>query len=205
MDNNQRRPIRWMILAFMLSFITGCVGGGSPPTHFYVLDATAQPVEKTAASTLVIALEPIEIPKYLDRSQIVSRSGDNQLEVASFHQWGGGLTDNISRVMAENLSRTLANDHVYTLPDRGLKRPDYRLLVTLLRFEADKDNRLLLDARWRLAKGLRGKVVALKRFRWYGQPLPAGDYAALTAEMSRALAGLGQRVAKQLTAMHSRR
>ena len=193
------------LLAIWLLGLGGCLGTGTPPTHFYILDAAAS-AGKTAASTLAVAVEPVELPKYLERPQIVSRGAGNRLEIASFQQWGGGLSGNIARVVTENLSRLLASDRVYALPTRGMTRPDYQVALAMNRFEADAEGRVVLDARWRISRPRGGRAVAaMEHTSWQGEPLPPEDYNAIAAAMSQALAHLSQQVAGRITALEKGR
>ena len=63
-----------------------------------------------AAQGPVIGVGPITVPKYLDRPQIVTRSGRNQLALGEFDRWAEPLQDNVLRVLAENLAFLIPTD-----------------------------------------------------------------------------------------------
>ena len=96
------RPSLAHILAgLVLLTLAGCA---DKPTRLYVLTATTEKPAATSPSGLAIGIGPITLPKYLDRPQIVSSVEANSLDQANFDQWGGDLNDNITRVLATNLS-----------------------------------------------------------------------------------------------------
>ena len=72
------RHLAHYLMAVMLAIMAGCAT--TPPSRFYILepvktDAAAQPSEPATA----VGVGPVELPKYLDRPQIVVRSGANEL------------------------------------------------------------------------------------------------------------------------------
>jgi uncharacterized lipoprotein YmbA len=77
---------------------------------------------------------PITLPKYLDRPQIVTRSGRNPLTLAEFDRWAKPLQDNVSRVLAENLARHIPTDHILLHPWPRSAPVDYQVAVEHLRW-----------------------------------------------------------------------
>ena len=73
----------------MLFFLLGACGF-SPDSTFYVLDDSPLPTRSFTldnADTVIIGVEDISIPTYLDRPQIVIREKeDDTLEMAEFHR-----------------------------------------------------------------------------------------------------------------------
>ncbi|MBF0585097.1 MAG: membrane integrity-associated transporter subunit PqiC, partial [Magnetococcales bacterium] len=87
-------------LLLPLVVCAGCLAS-SPPVRYFLLtpmapqEAALAAVGQDKASILV---EPVEIPPYLNRLQIVTRSSENHLQLAQSEQWGDFLQENISRV-----------------------------------------------------------------------------------------------------------
>jgi uncharacterized lipoprotein YmbA len=101
-----KRSLPWLslvglVLALALS---GCSFGKSPPSHFYVLNAQEDAPPQPADHALVLRITHIGLPRYLDRFEIVTRSGSNELKLADFHRWAEPLEEGIARVLAENLA-----------------------------------------------------------------------------------------------------
>jgi uncharacterized lipoprotein YmbA len=66
----------------LTAMLSGCFGT-SPPTRFYTLST---PEKRSGSITpnldTVVTVGPIQIPGYLDRGQIVTRSGKYELVLA---------------------------------------------------------------------------------------------------------------------------
>src|SRR5208283_2593522 len=99
-------------LLLLLVILTGCAS--SQPSKFYQLNPVQNQgtsiVDVPSSHNVVIAVGPVGIPDYLDRPQIVTRSGKNELKLSEFDRWGGSLEADISRVLVENISSFLAGD-----------------------------------------------------------------------------------------------
>ena len=88
----------------LITLLTACTS--SPPTHFYVLETQSLPSAVTADSPKknIIGIGPISLPTLLDRKQIITRSDQNTIQIAEFHQWAAPLRDNIAAVLTQNLA-----------------------------------------------------------------------------------------------------
>ena len=147
-----------ILLMFVMVLLSGCMGGGATnPTRYYLLD----PVEYTgdsikAVRPLKIEIIDLQIPQYLERFQIASRSSENRLEFSDENQWGENLRKNLLRSMARNLSRILSTDDVGTPLNRSSSLPDYRVQIYIEQFEQDVDDSVKLYARWQLSSTAQG-------------------------------------------------
>jgi uncharacterized protein len=70
----------------------------------FLLDPLIPERRITGASPAIAIARP-SLPSYLDRQQLVSRSGDGQLQMNAYHLWAEPLDAAISRVTALNLGR----------------------------------------------------------------------------------------------------
>ena len=147
----------WLVIFLLvaLSVVFGCASSKNPVTHFYILDPSdsntlpAGQVGQTA--TLSIGVASFRLPQYLERPQIVTRSSENKLKLAEFHQWGGNLRKNMTRILAKNLSQLLGTPEIFIYPDIPQSPPDFRVELTVLKFERDPDRKVRLSAQWRLS------------------------------------------------------
>ena len=143
---------KFILLISIMMFLGGCIGGGATtPTRYYLLD----PVEFTgdaikAVRPLKIEIIDLQIPQYLERFQIASRSSESRLEFSDENQWGENFRKNLLRSLARNLSRILSTDDVGTPLNRSSSLPDYRVQVHIEQFEQDVDNSVKLYARWQI-------------------------------------------------------
>jgi uncharacterized lipoprotein YmbA len=146
-----------MFLVLAGSFLCGCITTTTPATRFYVLNPLDPGVnlvsEIDRKGALSVEVASLRLPQYLERPQIVTRSGENRLELAEYHQWGGNLRKNMMRVLAQNLSRLLATPHIAIYPNRPTISPDFSLELEVMQFEMDSDRQVRLSAQWRLSSG----------------------------------------------------
>lgn len=180
--------------------LSGCVIGKSPPTTFYTLSATEAPSTKKLPSdpsdALLIGIGPVEIPGYLDRSQIVSRETPNRLELDEFHQWAEPLNTNLVRVLAENIAHRLPNKRVIEYP-WGVTPADLQVVVLVTRFDAGAEKQVHLNALWGIFGEGRQELLVTKKSR-ITQNFAGDDQEAMVAAMSRAAGELSREIATEL-------
>ena len=183
--------------------LAGC-GSSSAPTRYYVLTPLASapaPAQATASRDVSVLVTGVRLPQYLDRPQIITRGGDNRLQVSDHDQWGGNLRQDMTRVLAQNLGRLLGSDRVVTAPHSlRASQPDFRVEVEVLRFERAPDGRVHLAAKWWLSRG-DGTLLASPGAELVGAALPeAGGVDALVASMSAVYNELALAIAQAIRA-----
>lgn len=187
------RAASWLLGVAVLS---GC--GTSQPTRYYLLSASApDTVQAGMPGELTIGVGPIVLPPYLDRRELVSRTSDNELGVAVYDQWAEPLSENVMRVISEDLGRRLGTDRIIRLPvKRSLRKVlamDYQVAIALRTFEKMPDGDVVLNARWVVLDGDKNELV-LRRSE-YSQAPAGADYAAQAAAQSQVLGRLSEEIA----------
>jgi len=189
--------LRSTALSLVVSLVVlgGCLGGSSPPSRFYLL-SPLPPSEAAAAaaSGVAIGVGPVTIPEYLNRGQIVTRTGENRLELAEFDRWAEPLQKNLARVLVLNLSTLLSTDRVALHPWNRSTLMDYQVIVDVGRFEAGPDGAASLLARWSIVDGADRKILRMRKSR-FREPIADESYEATVASMSRAAAALSREIA----------
>jgi len=195
-NKHRSLPALFAICVALLS-LTGCIGGSSPAIKFYVLNpVNAQSQDDSEASPLHIEITAVRLPQYLERPQIVTRTGDNRLLLSEFNQWGGNLRKNMTRTLAVNLSRQLDTPNIAIAPYRGATQPDFRVEIEIIKFEKDSDNKVRLSAHWRLTDGKSGKIAAIQITDLESDHLPtAGTYGDTVTTMAAMYGRLGKIIA----------
>ena len=139
----------------------GC--SNTPPTRFYVLSAMADRAAAVPGKGTAIGIGPVTLPQYLNRPQIVTRISSNQLAVAELDQWGGDLTDNVTRALAVDLSSLLKTDRVSLYPWNDEVPIEYQVTVNLTNFEEDVDGSSLLSVFWTIVNPKNNKAMVMRR------------------------------------------
>ena len=190
-----------LILGTVLVCGSGCLAGASAPARFYTLaplaslQTEADPVG--AGRGAAIVLGPVTMPGYLDRIQIVTRRGPDQIEIGEFDLWSDPLRDGTTRVLGENLSALLRENRVSVLPRRGSQPVKYTVAVDVARFEGVGGGDVALEAHWRIVGG-DGKELTVRRST-FSEATRAPGYGALVAAMSRALGALSRDIATAIS------
>jgi uncharacterized lipoprotein YmbA len=190
-----------VILAIVaIFFIVGCLGR-SPSPRFYALSPMQEgqviSKRKSPAHHAVIGIGPVKVADYLDESQIVTRTGDNQLVKAEFHRWAGSLNDNLANVLADNLGFLLPTDRINRYPWRTSVPIDYQVVVDVVRLDGRLGEAAWLVARWSVLSGPEKKLLKMSRSS-IREPVSGADYGAVVAAQSRALARLSQDIAEAI-------
>jgi uncharacterized lipoprotein YmbA len=145
---------QWTAVAFICLTVVGCIGGQSAPTQFYMLDPvtleTTSPPPAAGKTPVHIALDPVEVPAYLNRPQIVTHLDRAEYQLDEFNRWMEPLGDTLTRVIAENLSEMLATDGIDILSMSRPVETQYTVTVQILRMDGKLGQRMVLVARWSL-------------------------------------------------------
>jgi uncharacterized protein len=184
-------------LGTTLLLLAGCVGGHTTPSRFYTLTPPASGNDAASlSSNKLLLLGPIVIPDYLDRPQIVTRSGSNELVITEFHRWGGSLSNDVTRTLVADLTRQMGTDGFTVLPwptpTLTTFTTSYRVPVTITRFEGEPGKEIVLQASWQLLmkQGTTEKPLLFKEITITEQ-VTGDSHQELVAAMGRALQRLG--------------
>lgn len=138
-------------LALIATILSSCTFGLSSPSTFYVLDNSSLPEQSVTlknADRILIGIEPVFIPNYLDKPQIVIRQPDSvTLTASEFNRWAEQISDVFPRVLANAISERMGYPAAKQI---NLNRDlfPYRLFVEVLRFDATFDKEAVLDTWW---------------------------------------------------------
>ena len=193
------------VLLTLYLVVTGC-RSVSPPVEFYSLQPLARPDPRQAGQKslgqISVGVGPLELPKILDRPQIVTRSGSHRLSIAEFNRWGGGLQDDFLRVLTENLSILLESDHVLAYPWVDYIDPTFRLYLTVYRFDGAPGGQVVLNVTWAIT-GPRSREVLRMRNSVFKHPVPGADFEELVSLQSLLVADLSREIAREIRELQS--
>jgi uncharacterized lipoprotein YmbA len=192
-------------LYFALSLLITLLGAGctgkTPQSVYYTLNAaedTDVAFQLTAPlKDILIGIGSVKFPDELDRPSIVTRSGQNRLEVNEFHRWGGSLEKNFTRVMVENLSTLMKTDQVMTRPWERYFKPDVRITLDIRQFDGRLGEYAALNLTWMAFEKNKDEPTIARRSN-IKEPVTDSSYDALVAAQSRATSRLCQEIAEAL-------
>ena len=179
---------------------SGC--GSSPPSRFYALSSMEPKAAESqirADNVEVVAVGPVEIPAYLARQEIVTRSSRNVLSVADFDLWGGPLEDEVDRVIVENLSVLLAGKGAAAVGWRTKGPVSYKIPISVVRFDAQGET-LTLIAQWSLVDN-DGDAIESGRESLLTKRVAGKEYSDVVAAMSEALVDLSKELSVAISSV----
>jgi uncharacterized protein len=184
----------WLRPAILLGCcaLFGC--GSSPPTRFYILDeiAPSTPAPTATASNLIpVRVEPVAIAPELDRPELVTRSGPNRVHVAGSERWVAPLSEQIRRVLSDDLSARLPPGQVADPNEANTKEPRRLLTIAIDEFYGDESCAVSLRASWSLSNPQTASQHGTEHVQ-VPPSAPCGDESP--AAMSRALGVFADRL-----------
>lgn len=187
------------IMMGALAVIIGCAS--TQPSKFYILNSIekqeAEQKGSDAMQHVAIGIGSIEIPDYLDRSQMVIRSSLSELKIDEFNRWAGSLKENISLVLAENLSLLLSTDRVFVHPWIPDDSVNYWIHVEIIRLDAIPGNTVTMKALWTIS-GDHNKKEFITRASEFTEKISENSYGMMVAAMSRTFEKLSREIASEI-------
>jgi uncharacterized lipoprotein YmbA len=183
-----------------IAALTGCVSvKRSPPARFYVLSAISNPADATSGDGVgaLVAVLRVSVPSWLDRPQLVSRTGDNSVHVDELARWAEPLPAGLTRTLAEDLARQLPGHRVRVDPRDA--QPQLTLRVELVDFSR-ADGHARLEARWEVAGGDPEATVHKGRTDTT-VPVASSGPEATVAALSEALGVLSSELAEAVRSL----
>jgi uncharacterized protein len=207
-----------LLLAGALLLLSGCFS--SPPPNLYLLSSLPAAEAKQAAAAAPgreigagssrpgLAGTPVigvvaTVPPYLDRRDIVMRTGANQVKAMDNDRWAEDLSVSVTRTIADDLGVLLPAADVVMLPSYLGQTIDYEVRVDLTKFDIESDGTTTIAGRWSIADAGRGQERAVGRILRSERADQAG-FAAMAATMSRNLSAISAEIAAALGALPPR-
>lgn len=154
------KPFKIKLFSAFLSFVflSACSSSG-PATSFYTLFPTASSSSsEELLEKPVIGVALVRLPGYLETSAVVSRSGEQKLNVSGHHAWAEDLDEAVTRVIAGNL-RTVIKSEVVAFPWDSRMRPEWQVNIHIHRLDGERGGEVTLSANWAVYSVKNKKVL----------------------------------------------
>jgi len=195
------RPTMVVVVALIM-MLGGCAT--TRHSNFYTLQpisATGKTGQSPPAQGLIsLGIGPVQFPDYLDRPQIVSREGANELKLAEYDRWAGDLSENFTNILADNLSMLLDADRVTTYPWQDSDKVNYQIRMDILQFDGTLGGQAVLTARWTIY-GKDGKKALISKKSTFSAPVKDSGYEALVSAENQTLSDLSREIATEIRAL----
>jgi uncharacterized lipoprotein YmbA len=194
-----------LAVCMVIFILTGC-RSATTPIEFYALTPLTGIVETDKAAGLgdavAVGVGPLQMPKIIDRPQIVSRTGLNRITVDEFHRWAGSIYEDFLTVLAMNLSALLQTNMVAAYPWEEYFDPDYRVYLEVNQFDGRLGEYALLNVTWTVT-GRQPNDILRVRNSVIKEAVQSADYEEFVAAESRILAALSREMAREIMAIHA--
>ena len=182
--------------------LAGCLGSSRPSRFYTLAPLQIRNGQGGTPPDATLAIGPVEIPESIDRPQIVTRTGANELVVAEFDRWGGSLDSEISGALVATVRDRLASQQIAVAPWRSAilsgVGPSYRAAVSVSRFDGIPGQSVVLQGRWELI-GQGGESLGVREAT-VTEKIDGAGYDALVAAMQKVLVRFGQQMADSVAA-----
>ncbi len=192
-----------LIPLIMLTLMLGACSIGQPskPSNFYVLTpqvsmedgALLKPSESKADTQKVIGVGPIKIPSYIDRPQMVLRSGqDVRITLDEFNRWGEPLADNVPRIVTDMVALHAGPDvSVVQYPSASNRHANLWITMNINRLDGALGESATIDTWWSIVSR-DGDLLHTGRFH---HSIPVGQEFADLAKAESTLLWLATKAA----------
>lgn len=191
------------LFALILPLLSGCFGTSETSRFYTLVPQTIDVPVVRAARPISIGVEPVIIPGYLDRPQIVVRSKDfpGEVKLSEFERWAEELRDALPRLIAQNIRTYASNVQIGVV--RSTNRSfDYSFSVSLIQFDAVLGEKAFLEATY-LIYGKGGAV--LKQGSVKESLSVDSSYPSVVKQESRLIAKLSNELVTEIIALDRKR
>ncbi len=196
--------IRFLTVALSAMLLLAACSS-SPPVRYFTLSTIDADFQPDPDDAVILGLGPIRMPDYLNRSQIVTRGANSEMQVDEFSRWSEPLSTSLLRVVATDVDNLLNGVVVVMFPYEPFVRDQvsYRLVGDINRFDADASGQIVLEVQWGVADADGAIAVPVRRNRYTAQATAGGEAAtgdpgAVAAAMNDALAQFSRDIAARL-------
>jgi len=195
-----------MILIIIVLFGTSC--SNVPTTQYYTLVAdnnikaiiSNQNRPGIVNTKDSIGIGPLVLPNSLENFSVISLENNNKLIINPYHLWAGNLKTNINQVLADNISRSLAIDSVWSFPWDNRNRPKLQVRVVFEQFMGERGKSVTLQAKWTILSDYGKKEIKTEK-TVITEPLASASYLEYVQAQNTALNKLSLVIANKIKAL----
>ena len=200
--SNQVKNILAIVAAAVLFGGCAAFAPKADLSSFYILGALPE-LDLAAAKnptgfigSFSVGLGPIEMPGYLDRQQIATRTSTNRLSYSVNDRWAAPLAESFGQAMGQNMSHLLNPAQMSQFPWQSNDAPDYQVKIEVLQFEGNSKQEAWLEARWTVSDRSKKMLVSQNsQLKRHSGSLTTED---LVKAMSETVGDLSREIAKTL-------
>jgi uncharacterized lipoprotein YmbA len=194
---------RALPLGLALVLLAGCAGNVKTTSHYslYAPQAAAGGGVQ-AAGGLAVSVGPVTLPDILRQTRIATGGEGGRYDLAEYHRWSGEVDRDMSRALAEELSRRLGTENVSVFPWDQHLSPRFRVLADVLNMGGARGGEAPLSVRWTVLDAAGSGEPVIRRSD-LAERQAGSDHGAWVAAQQRNIGKLGQAIAETILALRN--
>ena len=203
------------IPVLILMLVTACIAT-SPKENFYTLSSQKYDLKqadeklqsfKYTLPNVYINIAAVTITEVVDRPQLVIKIAPNQVQILEQQRWAQPLKNEISRIVAKNLSTLLNTNNITNYPSNSINTklaPNliiYKVLLNVQQFESNLGSNATVTVSFTVHKMVNNQFSGDTITNT--QQITGKNYSDLVEAHSRALGVISYEIAKAIVNMSS--
>ena len=203
------------IPVLILMLVTACIAT-SPKENFYTLSSQKYDLKqadeklqsfKHNLPNVYINIAAVTITEVVDRPQLVIKIAPNQVQILEQQRWAQPLKNEISRIVAKNLSTLLNTNNITNYPSNSINTklaPNliiYKVLLNVQQFESNLGSNATVTVSFTVHKMVNNQFSGDTITNT--QQITGKNYSDLVEAHSRALGVISYEIAKAIVNMSS--
>ena len=185
-------------LSILLTVLSACSttssNGGSGERYFSLTPLNESYTGKALSDQLVLGIGPVEIPRSLNRPQLIYRKNNNEILFSEQNQWAGSLREEIQKVLVDRIIDASGSSRIMHYPWLHDLKPEYEVRIRIERLDGILGEEVVLEAHWDLLTS-RGKELLVSRESRYKIEInDSDDFLAYVIAQQTALTKLADEI-----------
>jgi uncharacterized lipoprotein YmbA len=178
------------------------------PTRFFVLSGAQLPAPEAVqapSGTLRIGIRTVRLESYLNRKEMVVRTGANEIKFEDYRRWADPLDASLTRIVRSRLLAAPTVAQVYAEPFPFDQSRDFDVSIDVVRFEGTMGSDGKFSASMAAVieistTGPGSRIISRKLFEAPAEGWDGTDFDRLAALLRADVDLLAQEVASELPA-----
>ena len=184
--------------SLLLVGLSACSTTSGTDARYFSLTPLSQPYTgKALSDQLVLGIGPVEIPRLLNRPQLIYRKNNNEVMISERNQWAGSIQEEIQKTLIERVIDVSGSHRIMHYPWPHNLWPEYQARIHIERLDGTPGKEVVLEAHWDLLKS-KSKDLIISRESRYEITLDSNDFLAYVLAQQTALSKLADEILEEI-------
>ncbi len=191
------------LFGFVLLGLSAC---SSTPTtearYFSLTPIQTTEIIPAVATDLSLGIGPVEIPRMLNRPQIIYRKNNNEILLSEQNQWAGSLREEIQGILIERAMQVSGSQAIMHYPWARDLRPEFEARIRIDRLDGELGKEIILEAHWDLLTQKDKRLITSRKSR-HQINLESNDFLSYVVAQQAALTKLADEIVAEVISFQS--